>query len=78
VMCTENRLEFREGVELVEGLKESFWNCRSAFLAFRLHSDGSIGIVPSIRQIVIWAFCHLQWPTAGVLKEVTKNFPIVE
>ena len=23
-------------------------------------------------------FCHLQRPTAGVLKEVTKKFPIVE
>lgn len=46
-MHMENRLEFREGMEIFESFKY-FWNCRSKFLAFRCHCNVSVRIVPGI------------------------------
>lgn len=54
MMHIENRLEFREEMENFESFKY-FWNCRSKFLAFRLHCNVSVRIVPAITCVVIWA-----------------------
>lgn len=49
VMRMENRLEFKEGMEIFKSVKEYFWNCRSKFLAFRLQCNVNARIVPGVR-----------------------------
>lgn len=49
VVHVENRLKFREGMEIFGNSKDYFWNCRSKFLAFRLHCN--VRIVLAVRLI---------------------------